>query len=76
MPGCDYFKARALNVAETSGPGPRWFVVDEIPISQIDITGLYVLRDLRERLEARGTVLVLAGRKAELLTWLRRASLY
>jgi high affinity sulfate transporter 1 len=72
----DYFKARALDVAETSGTELRWFVVDAIPISQIDITGLYALRDLRESLEARGIVLILAGRKTELLMWLKRAGLY
>jgi hypothetical protein len=47
-----------------------------IPISQIDITGLYALRDLRERLEARGASLILAGRKAEFLEWFRETGLY
>jgi high affinity sulfate transporter 1 len=72
----DYFKARALAVADAAGPGLQWFVVDAIPLSQIDTTGLYALRDLRERLEARGTALILAGRKIELLIWLRKAGLY
>ena len=72
----DYFKARALAVAEAAGPELRWFVIDAIPVSQIDITGLYALRDLRERLEARGTSLMLAGRKAEFLAWFREAGLY
>jgi MFS superfamily sulfate permease-like transporter len=48
----------------------------QFTISQIDITGLYALRDLRERLEARGTALILAGRKTEFLIWLRGAGLY
>jgi high affinity sulfate transporter 1 len=72
----DYFKTRALAVAEAAGPELRWFVIDAIPISQIDINGLYALRDLRERLEARGTSLIVAGRKAELLAWFREAGLY
>jgi high affinity sulfate transporter 1 len=72
----DYFKQRALAVVDAAGPELRWFVIDAIPISQIDITGLYALRDLRERLAARGTILILAGRKTELLTWLREAGLY
>ena len=72
----DYFKSRALAVADAAGPELRWFVIDAIPISQIDTTGLYALRDLRERLEARGTSLILAGRKTEFLVWFREAGLY
>ena len=72
----DYFKQRALAAADAASPGLKWFVIDAIPISQIDITGLYALRDLRERLATRGTALVLAGRKTEFLTWLREAGLY
>ena len=63
-------------MADAAGPGLQWFVIDAIPMSQIDITGLYALRDLRERLEARGTALILAGRKTEFLIWLREAGLY
>jgi high affinity sulfate transporter 1 len=72
----DYFKQRALAVADAAGPELRWFVIDAIPMSQIDITGLYALRDLRERLEARGTALILAGRKTEFLSRMRQAGLY
>ncbi|MCP1850531.1 MULTISPECIES: SulP family inorganic anion transporter [unclassified Bradyrhizobium] len=72
----DYFKTRALAAAEAAGPELRWFVIDAIPVSQIDINGLYALRDLRERLEARGASLILAGRKAEFLDWFREAGLY
>jgi high affinity sulfate transporter 1 len=72
----DYFRTRALAEADAAGPGLRWFVIDTIPISQIDITGLYALRDLRQRLDARGTTLILAGRKTELLIWFRGAGLY
>lgn len=72
----DYFKTKALAAADAAGPELRWFVIDAIPVSQIDITGLYALRDLRKLLEVRGTSLILAGRKAELLTWFREAGLY
>jgi hypothetical protein len=40
------------------------------------LTGLYALRDLRERLAAQGTILILAGRRTELLNWFREAGLY
>ena len=72
----DYFKQRALAVADTAGPDLRWFVIDAIPISDLDINGLYALRDLREALEARGAILVLAGRRTEFLNWFREIGIY
>ena len=72
----DYFKRRALAAANAAGPDLQWFVIDAIPISDIDINGLYALRDLREALEARGTVLVLAGRRTEFLNGLREIGHY
>jgi MFS superfamily sulfate permease-like transporter len=66
----DYFKRRALAASDAAGPALRWFVVDAIPISRIDISGLYAVRDLRQTLEGRGITLVLAGRRTEMLQWL------
>jgi MFS superfamily sulfate permease-like transporter len=71
-----YFKQRALAVADASGPELQWFVIDAIPISHIDVTGVYALRDLRETLEARGVTLILAGRRTEFLNWLKEIGLY
>lgn len=62
-----YFKPRALAVADAAGSELQWFVIDAIPISHIDVTGLYALRDLRETLEARGVTIILAGRRTEFL---------
>jgi MFS superfamily sulfate permease-like transporter len=62
----DYFKERALAAADAAGPNLQWFVIDAIPLSD-----MYALRDLRETLEARGTLLVLAGRRTEILNWFR-----
>jgi MFS superfamily sulfate permease-like transporter len=67
---CDYFKERALAVADAAGPDLRWFVLDAIPITSIDVTGLYALSDLRRKLKQRGTTLAVAGRRTEFLTWL------
>jgi len=72
----DYFKRRALEAADAAGPELEWFVIDAIPISEFDITGLYALRDLMETLRARGVTLILAGRKTEFLNLLREAGLY
>ena len=67
----DYFKQRALAAADAFGKDVRWFVIDAIPISDIDLNGLYALRDLNAELEARGITLILAGRRTEFLIWLR-----
>jgi MFS superfamily sulfate permease-like transporter len=73
---CDYFKQRALAAADAAGKDIRWFVIDAIPISDIDMNGLYALRDLNVALEARGTTLIFAGRRTEFLIWLREIGLY
>jgi len=72
----DYFKQRALAAADAAGPDLQWFVIDAIPISEVDVSGLYALRDLRVALDARGVVLVLAGRRTEFLNWMRAIGLY
>lgn len=70
-----YFKQRAL-AAATAGPAPRWFVVDAIPITSVDVTGLDALDELRRELAERGTTLVVAGRRTEFLAWLRQIGLH
>jgi len=72
----DYFKQRALAAADTAGSELKWFVIDTIPIADIDINGLYALRDLKEELEARGATLVLAGRRTEFLNWFQKIGIY
>ncbi len=72
----DYFKHRALAAADAAGPELQWFVIDAIPISEVDVGGLYALRELRVALDARGVVLVLAGRRTEFLNWMRAVGLY
>lgn len=71
-----YFKQRALLAADAASNGLRWFVVDMIPVSNIDVTGLFAVRDLRMKLEERGIQLVFAGRKTEILNWQRETGLY
>lgn len=72
----DYFRRQALVAANAAGPDLQWFVIDAIPISDIDISGLYALRDLREALEARGAILIIAGRRTEFLNGLREIGHY
>lgn len=71
-----YFRQRALKAAAAVGPGLKWFVLDMVPVSHMDVTGFYALRELRADLEAQGARLILAGRKTEILLWLRDTGLY
>ena len=65
-----------MAAADASGQAVRWFVIDAIPISDIDVNGLYALRDLNAELEARGATLILAGRRTEFLIWLREIGVF
>jgi MFS superfamily sulfate permease-like transporter len=66
-----HFKREVLAAAAAAGPDLRWFVLDLLPVSQIDATGLFAIRDVFATLRARGIVVAAAGRDAE---WADRAS--
>jgi MFS superfamily sulfate permease-like transporter len=70
-----YFKERALLAARAAGPALRWFVLDAIPITSVDVTGLDALDELRQELAEGGKSLVVAGRRTEFLTWLQQIGL-
>ncbi len=65
-----YFKRQALKAIEEAGPGLKWFVIDALPITGSDITGLYALSDVHEELRRRNAELVIAGRRTEAIKWL------
>ena len=68
----EHFKQCALKAAKSSGDDLRWFVIDTIPISDIDINGVTVLKDLKQKLAGQNVKLVLAGRQSEIETGLRQ----
>jgi MFS superfamily sulfate permease-like transporter len=67
-----YFKQQALAAAAAAGPSLTWLVVDMIPVTMIDVTGLYTARDLIDTLRSRGVVFATAGRQNEWRQWLAR----
>jgi MFS superfamily sulfate permease-like transporter len=60
-----HFKREVLAAAAAAGPGLRWFVIDLLPVSQVDATGLFAIRDACEALRERGVVVAAAGRDTE-----------
>jgi len=67
-----YFKQQALAAAAAAGPGLRWFVVDLIPVTMIDVTGLSACHDFNATLRARGVTFATAGRQTEWSLWAAR----
>jgi high affinity sulfate transporter 1 len=64
-----YFKREVLAAAETAGAPLKWLVLDMIPITMIDATGLYTAEELADTLKQRGVVLAGAGRQTEWRIW-------
>jgi len=56
---------------EAAGPGTRWLVLDMLPVTMVDATGLLTAIDLIGALRARGVTLALAGRATQWQNWAR-----
>jgi high affinity sulfate transporter 1 len=69
-----HFKREALAAAEAAGT-LKWLVIDMLPITMVDATGLHAVRELCAALEARGVTIVFAGREAESRQWLELRNL-
>jgi high affinity sulfate transporter 1 len=64
-----FFKRSVLEAVEAAGPRLKWFVLDMIPVTLIDITGLQAAADVIETLRARGVTFIAAGRETEWRQW-------
>jgi MFS superfamily sulfate permease-like transporter len=64
-----YFKREVLSAVAAAGPTLKWLVLDLIPITMIDATGLYTAEEMAETLRDSGVVLAGAGRQTEWNLW-------
>ena len=64
-----YFKRELLAAVHAAGPSLRWVVLNMLPITMIDATGLQVTQEIAEELDSRGALLVAAGRQTEWQLW-------
>jgi MFS superfamily sulfate permease-like transporter len=64
-----YFKREVLSAVAAAGPTLKWLVLDLIPITMIDATGLYTAEEIAETLHDLGVVLAGAGRQTEWNLW-------
>jgi high affinity sulfate transporter 1 len=62
-----HFKQKAQAAIDAAGPDLKWFVLDALPVTQVDVTAYCVLDDLAQTLRARGAELMLAGRMTEVI---------
>jgi MFS superfamily sulfate permease-like transporter len=70
-----FFKRSVCEAVEAAKPGLKWFVIDMIPISMIDITGLQAMREVIETLHSRDIAFIAAGRETEWKLWAERRRL-
>jgi high affinity sulfate transporter 1 len=70
-----YFKREALAAASTDGATLKWFVMDMIPVSMVDSTGLFTVKDVVSTLHEAGVRFVVAGRQTEWKEWREKRGL-
>lgn len=63
------FKRGVMAAADAAGPSLKWLVLDMLPITLVDATGLYTAEEIADALRARGVVLAAAGRQTEWHNW-------
>ena len=64
-----YFRRGVMAAAQAAGPSLKWLVLDMLPITMIDATGLYTADEVADTLQERGVVLAGAGRQTEWRIW-------
>jgi MFS superfamily sulfate permease-like transporter len=67
-----YFRRELLAALDRSGPGVRGVILDLIPVSTIDATGVLAIIDIENVFAARGLTLCGAGRATEWAHWRQR----
>jgi len=69
------FKREVMAAVDAAGPELKWFVLDMLPVTTVDATGLYTANDVIDALAARGVSVILAGRQTEWAQWRQRRGL-
>jgi MFS superfamily sulfate permease-like transporter len=65
-----HFKRGVLAAIAQADPAPRWLVIDMVPVTLCDASGLQTAMETFRGLRARGITVALAGRMTEWLEWL------
>ncbi len=70
-----YFKSRVIELAAAQTQPLRWFILDAEAITDMDLTALETLEEVRRYLAARGVVVAIARAKSSIRERLERAGL-
>ncbi|RPI46944.1 MAG: SulP family inorganic anion transporter [Betaproteobacteria bacterium] len=57
-----HFRRSVLAAADAAGPDLRWFVIDMLPMTEMDATGVLTAAEVFDLLRERGVTVALAGR--------------
>jgi high affinity sulfate transporter 1 len=60
-----YFRQRAIAAIAAQATPVRWFVLDALPLTDLDVTGYDALEQLSQMLREQGTEFIVAGRMTE-----------
>jgi high affinity sulfate transporter 1 len=63
------FRRAVIAAADAAGPSLKWIVLDMLPITLVDATGLYTVQEIADTLRERGVILAAAGRQTEWRLW-------
>ena len=64
-----HFKRGVMAAADAAGSTLKWLVIDMLPITLVDATGLYTVEEVADTLRERGVLLAAAGRQTEWHLW-------
>jgi high affinity sulfate transporter 1 len=65
-----HFRHQLMAAVGPDGGSVATVILDLLPVTGVDVTGLFVLKEVRDALAARGIALVAAGRRTEWQQWL------
>lgn len=64
-----YFEQAISKAIADKGPELKWLILDAMPITQIDVTGYWTMRELIQKLQNEGITVAIAGRRQETIEW-------
>src|SRR2546429_685685 len=64
-----YFKRGVMAAADAAGPSLKWLVLDMLPVTLVDASGLFTADEVADAFRGRGVLLAAAGRQTEWRLW-------
>ena len=71
----DFFRQRILKLVADAGKPLKRVLIDSVSITDIDVTGLFAIKQVEKELAARNIELAISGRTAEFKIWMEARGL-